>query len=86
LFNHLVVKMTSELTISQGGTFEWPMFFHEFEHYLEQPESEETLGLLIHIVRNFHIKHKTIFWIHLVFNGYVSAMLVNHMGGKLDFS
>jgi hypothetical protein len=77
--------MASALTISQGGTFERPMFFHEFEHYLEKPESEETLGLLINIVRNFYIKHKPIFWILLVFNGYVSAMLVEHMGVKIGF-
>jgi hypothetical protein len=85
LFNHLVVKMASALAISQGDAFERPMFFHEFEHYLEQPESRETVGPLIDIVRNFHIINKPIFWIRLVFYGYVSAMLVNHMGVKIGF-
>jgi hypothetical protein len=85
LFNHLTAKMASALAITPEGALERPMFFHEFESYLEQPASRETVGPLIHIVRNFDIKNKPIFWIRLVFYGYASAMLVNHMGVKIGF-
>jgi len=86
LYHHLVYKLASSFikySMNEEGRI---YFFHEFEDDLQfDQELNNTLKPLVEILHDFTINSKPVFWIRIVFYGYVCSTLVNTMGKEIGF-
>ena len=75
----------SALVVREGDGRERPMRFHEFDAFVEEPESKEMLTPFPFILEDFTPQGKPLFWLRLVAYGYLCTDFVNRTGRAIGF-